>query len=681
MKRPLVVALFLLCLIPLLAQEKPKDKPAPLTTKLADLGKQLRSGIATQRIKATKEIAKLKGEARPLAGPLCDAILDPSTQVAQGAFDALKEVRPELHQSLYVLLKETDAELAEVKAPKVMVSSSSNNALFQQAMQSMASQRNKAMEEKAKKDARIPTKHSRAIRQLGTLEDVKSTVPLLLAYLKKVYTADSKLLQSRTLMIMEAGLETLVQIAPDDARVKQFLFNSAGTTCPEKRLRACALANLARLAVVRKEVRQQTLRQVIAAVNDADLQFVGLKAVAVLGKECKILVPGLKKMADKASDTKLKNAVVEALEYVDASVVGGVTVPIPIKPLPPELNRRVQEAMAWLVMQQNADGSFRCPYNNMEGNVANTAICGLCLLANGPQYQSQIDRAVEYVEAHLAASPEADWVKSKFRLENWRLALGGYFICEYYANLKRQQPKLRLSRFESLLSRLVEDILKRMEPSGGWAHFPRVTNDLKYCELEIMSNWMLTTLGAAQRLGIKVDPAKLKHAIDYVKKCAMKDGGIAYSAVNRWACPCRTGGAINALAMLDRKDHPLYPRMAGYWKKAMAGSASGHGSIAIGLLGSALAARQMDEKHWNEFREKFFQVILASGNSDGSFNTLTSTARTATADSDNNGGLVFITSINLLILQLDRGGLAFMGQPLDKGKSENKPKEETKGAS
>src|SRR5262249_53585570 len=145
---------------------------------------------------------------------------------------------------------------------------------------------------------------------------------------------------------------------------------------------------------------------------------------------------------------------------------------------------------------------------------------------------------------------------------NWKIGIGGLFLCEYYAFLKDKNQTFSALRIHRALERVMEETFKRMEPSGGWGHTPTIKNPLGYVELEVVSNWMLMSVGAMERLGIKPPDAELKKALQFVDDCcAPGQGAVGYSPrpgqKGMRDSPCRTGGAIFAFAALDQKKHPL----------------------------------------------------------------------------------------------------------------------------
>src|SRR5262249_39629579 len=127
---------------------------------------------------------------------------------------------------------------------------------------------------------------------------------------------------------------------------------------------------------------------------------------------------------------------------------------------------------------------------------------------------------------------------------NWKIGIGGLFLCEYYHWLKAKDTRFRTLKpqLEKLIQQCVEESCKRMEDSGGWGHTPRIKNRLGYVELEIMSNWHLAMLGAARRTGLKVPENKVKKAVQFIVDCCAEgEGGVGYSpraGQKGNGCPC-----------------------------------------------------------------------------------------------------------------------------------------------
>src|SRR5262249_40851216 len=152
------------------------------------------------------------------------------------------------------------------------------------------------------------------------------------------------------------------------------------------------------------------------------------------------------------------------------------------------------------------------PTRSHYDGVVTTSFCGLTLLASGGTYQEQLDGAVDYVIKNMFVT-----AKEVDDFSNWTIAIGGFFLCEYYAAQKKKDSHYQSARIQAVLERVVDEACQRMEDTGGWGHTPRIKNALGYRELVVVSNWMLATLGACERLGCKVPPDKVKQAMQFVQ--------------------------------------------------------------------------------------------------------------------------------------------------------------------
>lgn len=336
-------------------------------------------------------------------------------------------------------------------------------------------------------------------------------------------------------------------------------------------------------------------------------------------------------------------------------------------------DRKVQlkTALAWLAKNQRQDGSWESGLgDNRPAVVVTTSFAALALLAtDDSNYRDVVAKAAKFLETNILTDPPVEpKLDEQWDQSNWKVAIGGLFLCEYHATLGRnpamRSPSMTSKELERLVEAVAKESCRRMEPSGGWGHTPRVKNALGYIEFEVMSNWMLATLSTARRIGVTVPADDLKRAVKYVEDCCdPKNGGVGYNTkeLKEFGCPCRTGGAIFALATMGRSDHPIYARAAGYWRRELGNSGEGHGSVALGLLASALAARQLGDEAWQAYHNRFFPKILEGGNADGSFEHLTgSTSHSVGCDDKLGSG--YNTGIYALILQLDQGKLHFLGR-------------------
>lgn len=330
--------------------------------------------------------------------------------------------------------------------------------------------------------------------------------------------------------------------------------------------------------------------------------------------------------------------------------------------------KSVKAALDWLAKNQRPDGSWATGMgNNRPALVATTSFAGLALMASRKkQYANNVSRAVAYVADNILQdrSPKFPGMEQMDQ-SNWKVAIGGFFLCEYYSTQKKLNPKFKSVPLQRTIEAVVVDAGKRMETSGGWGHTARIKNPLGYIELEIMSNWMLAMFGAAKELKFKVPEQKVDKAVAYISDCCNKErGDVGYShnpGQKGFGCPCRTGGAIFAFGLLNRQEEALFPLMATSFKANIADSNGGHGSLAIGYLTSALGARQLGDEVWQEFKDRFFEQILDHAEKNGSFSVIKGESPQAQANADGMVGSAYTTAIYALMLQLENGNLRFMG--------------------
>lgn len=326
-------------------------------------------------------------------------------------------------------------------------------------------------------------------------------------------------------------------------------------------------------------------------------------------------------------------------------------------PNPPSKNKPdntagvVKAGLNYLAQTQRPNGSWDTRLGVNTGVLVTTAFCGMALMASG-EYRAQVDKAAQFIMAHMfdkSANRDPQWNQT-----NWQIAVGGMFMGEYYALSKSGDAK-------ACLDRAVAEAFQRMEPSGGWGHYHGGKCSLNYIEFEIMSNWMLVVAGMAKRNKTKLPADKLDKAVKYVASCAPQ-GGVGYSpGPNQMGCPGRTGGALLAYALLDLKEDPQFERMIAFWKKSVDSSNEAHGSLAMGMLGSALGARLIGPEAWDTYVTKFFPQILGQATGNGSFKHITGKTP-ASIGADNNCGPAYNTAIYTLILQLDLGRLKYLGR-------------------
>ena len=314
--------------------------------------------------------------------------------------------------------------------------------------------------------------------------------------------------------------------------------------------------------------------------------------------------------------------------------------------------------LEFLARTQAGDGSFPTDLGGQTGLVVVTSLGGLAFLAQGvkPTANSPLGRAIEYVRTRCnTPDPMAGRMggvgggRGNWNQVNWELAYGLIFLAEAARATRRAD-------LEAKCAELVQALQRTQEASGGWAHGPGGPNALGYLELEILSNYALLGLGAAQKLGIEFDGDKVARALGWIEQTAGPDGGVGYSprqGQKGFGDPGRTAGALVAYAAVGQARHPFFGKMVGYFGQHAARLPEGHVSPAQHLLAGAMASRLLGNKAWGSYWQAFRPLVMSLRRPDGSFASMpTAESRRMGSNSDLTCGPRWTTATYVLVLSL-----------------------------
>lgn len=253
------------------ARAKAAD-PKKEETETEKLAKDLRNKDARVRIKAAKGLGEKGSDAAPVARALCDAILDPSPQVAVAALEALEPVRADLYKPLSALLLDKQ-----------------------------------------------PEKQLKAVQELGLMGDKAAPVVnvLLVRLRNELATRNTKRLYSRGLTEFEHALFAAVrQIKPDDGETVKLYRVMAGPANQDGYARLEALLFLSEWAGDDAARRKELLPLLKAGLDNAACQGACIKICGGYGALAKEFVPLLKKLK-LAKDEATRTAAAEALDKIE----------------------------------------------------------------------------------------------------------------------------------------------------------------------------------------------------------------------------------------------------------------------------------------------------------------------------------------------------------------------------
>ncbi|MCC6572168.1 MAG: hypothetical protein IT462_00120 [Planctomycetes bacterium] len=328
----------------------------------------------------------------------------------------------------------------------------------------------------------------------------------------------------------------------------------------------------------------------------------------------------------------------------------------------------LERGAKWLAGEQQADGSFFTTLSVENGLVVLTSIAGMALMAAGNtaeegKYSAHVLRAAEFVMETVGVQKKFKMIDGKrYDQTNWSLGYGGLFLAWVYERAdKKWLGKSSLKRLKNKLEWVRDRILANMEDSGGFAAGPGGPNALGYVELEVMSNFVLASLGAIKAVGISVDDKKLEKAVAYVRACAGETGGVGYSTRPgeiRQQEVGRTAGAANAFAALGLTADPLYDRMQKFVQKHVARAFGGHSTPTMHQLSVAIASYRAGPEAWEEYWRAQRREFTMVRSEDGAFSYRpTEDTKRLNINLDRDLTRVWTTAHWLLILRLDDGAV------------------------
>ncbi|MHC4514259.1 MAG: DUF6288 domain-containing protein [Planctomycetota bacterium] len=286
-------------------------------------------------------------------------------------------------------------------------------------------------------------------------------------------------------------------------------------------------------------------------------------------------------------------------------------------------DRVLQQALKWLAVHQNSMGGFPQTTSGQNGAVVWTSLAGLAWIAGGSRlkggkHAQNLRQAYEFVTKYLySKSPLAGMRPggNNWDQTTWAFGHAGIFLGELHATKKSKKVQKELQK-------IVDELARRQEVSGGYAHGPGGPNALGYLELNIMSGFVLTSFGLARQAGCTVDQKVVDKLIDYLEKSAGQGGGVGYAASRGQAAMGnigRTAGAWLGALSLGLREREFCKSMQSYTRENIANVLGGHATLMQHILLAGVAARALGEgateAYWKVLRR---DLILARA-PDGSF--------------------------------------------------------------
>lgn len=337
---------------------------------------------------------------------------------------------------------------------------------------------------------------------------------------------------------------------------------------------------------------------------------------------------------------------------------------------PDKYKPAIQKGLAWLVKQQNKDGSW--PARDSQSDVASSAMAGLALLMEGStpakgKYADNIKNASDWLVRNCQTGDDDGLFGRRDRLDRTGYMLGqGYavlFLASAYAREDKADAKDFSARLARARQREVEDVLKRavqfaakaQAQSGGWC----LTACKEAQDLEDVGSTLVQILAlrAAQQAGFEIPKDTLTKAFAFLEKLTTPQGGIPFSSRNAGKSGSERPGLTIAAFASTFGAEQLKADLAKKWFKYAESTVTTresyalfHYALALHALDDQGYAKLFDKKNpaivWSKTRKKIFDEYTTSQSRDGSW-----TLR------DWNPNPTFGAAIGLIVLQLDNDGV------------------------
>jgi hypothetical protein len=311
----------------------------------------------------------------------------------------------------------------------------------------------------------------------------------------------------------------------------------------------------------------------------------------------------------------------------------------------PDVDRAVSRGLEYLVREQRRQGYWEA--NSGQYRVAMTALAGMALLAEGStttrgKYARNVSRAVDFL---LDTAQPGGLIGYA---DDFHYTYGHGFSMLFLSELfGEEEDEDRRRQIKAVLEKAVRFSAEAQTSRGGWGYVSaRDGNDFdegSTCVTQVQG------LRACRNAGIPVPREIIDRAKKYIQDCLTADGGVQYSIRGGGArAPITAAAVASMFSAGDYGESDDVRKMIDFcktniWPQGGAIRTNGFGHWHY-LHYYYAQVMYRDVELWPKYIDELKQVLLATQSADGSWQ-------------DGQVGNVYVTAINLTILQLDRNFL------------------------
>jgi hypothetical protein len=308
-----------------------------------------------------------------------------------------------------------------------------------------------------------------------------------------------------------------------------------------------------------------------------------------------------------------------------------------------EVDRAVKRGLDWLAGQQSRLGHWTAPDGRYP--TAMTALAGIAFLCEGStttqgKYSRNVSKAVQYLVSH---SRRNGLIGDPMSMDGQYTYGHGFSMLFLSQVLGEEEDVERREQLVGVLTRAVVFTGNAQTRTGGWGYVSaKDSGDFDEGSTTITQ---VQGLRGCRNAGIPVPKEVIDRAIKYIHDCTESDGGVRYNPMTPGGRPPISAAAIACLFNAGDYDDKYVPKLLAYCHRELddlSRNSSGHWHYSHYYYSQVLYRE--GGKTWENYRNKVCAHLLREVNQDGYWD-------------QGMVGSVYTTSMNLTILQLQRGVL------------------------
>ena len=313
-----------------------------------------------------------------------------------------------------------------------------------------------------------------------------------------------------------------------------------------------------------------------------------------------------------------------------------------------EVERVVDQGLDWLASKQQRLGHWTA-----QGRypAAMTSLAGLAMLCEGSTttegpYADNLRRAVDYL---VSQSRPNGLIGDPLRDDRYTYG-HGFALLFLSQVLGEEEDAQRREELVRVLTKGVRFTGQAQTDAGGWGYVS--AKDGNGFDEGSTTITQVQGLRSCRNAGIPVPKEVVDKAVGYIKKCTLRDGGVQYSSKGGGGRPAITAAAIACLFNAGEYDDDYVPRMLKYCRQHLdQGRQNNYGHWHYAHFYYAQVEYREGGEIWDDYRDSTYAKLIRE--------SVPVDLPQGKGVMWNQGyvGSVYTTSLNLIILQMDRAVL------------------------